>query len=100
MIPPFKFDDSGRTFSCETEKLGKGPEAETWWWIQVSGDANRYAPFRAKASDTKATVRQGVSDFYRNLLEARARPAAPRGNFGGRPKAVPPAPPAESTPTA
>jgi hypothetical protein len=100
MVAAFTFDDSGRTFTCQTEPLGRGPGAETWWWIVVSGDANRYAPFRATDNDTQASVKRAVADFYTNLLEARARPAAPRGNFGNRPKpvVVAAAAPVEATP--
>lgn len=106
MVAAFTFDESGRTFTCQTEPLGRGPGAETWWWVVVSGDANRYAPFRASDSDTQSSVKRAVADFYANLLEARARPAAPRGNFGNRGKpaekpaaAAAPAAPAEEATT-
>lgn len=99
MVAAFTFDESGRTFTCQTEPLGRGPDAETWWWVVVSGDANRYAPFRVSEGDTQSSVKRAVADFYANLLEARARPAAPRGNFGNRPKPVA-APAPAATPTA
>ena len=99
MVAAFTFDDSGRTFTCQTEPLGRGPGAETWWWIVVSGDANRYAPFRASEADTQSSVKRAVADFYSNLLEARARPAAPRGNFGNRPRPAAAAPAPAATPT-
>lgn len=65
----FDFEDEGRRYSCRVEALREG--MGEWWWFDVSGDANRYAPFRADASDTEQSVRSRVLTFYAERLAPR-----------------------------
>ena len=82
MIEAFAFSDGGRTFTCSIEERSTlRPEA--WWWFRVSTDRqSRYAPFRATAADTPATVSSRVVAYYDNLLARRALP--PVSHWGGR----------------
>lgn len=83
MIKGFEFEDEGRAFSCTVEER-PGPEAEAWWWFAVSGDPQRYAPFRAVASDTRGSVQDRVLDFYKNRLYQLAQPRERGGHWGTR----------------
>jgi hypothetical protein len=76
-----QFVDGGRTYTCRVEPL-RGSAAADWWWVNVSGDQSRYAPFQADASDTEESVRTRVVAYYVNLLERRA---APSTRWGQRP---------------
>ncbi|MGH7634761.1 MAG: hypothetical protein ACRENC_13585 [Gemmatimonadaceae bacterium] len=85
MLKPFDFQDNGRTFSCRTE----GPTAsrtESWWWFEVSGDTNRYAPFQAKSGDTQDSVRSRIAAYYADLLFKRSQPPQPRQHWAHRSK--------------
>jgi hypothetical protein len=76
VIEGFEFVDDGRTFTCEVEAAGPA-RTDAWWWFRVSAvkaDRHRYAPFRATASDTRASVQAAVVAFYDNLLARRALP--------------------------
>src|SRR5829696_1850344 len=68
-----------RTYTCRIERVGA---AAPWWWVDVSGDNARYAPFRAEADDTEDSVRERVVAYYEGLLERRAAPSA---RWGARP---------------
>ena len=96
MIRGFEFEEGGRTFVCSVEARRTTPD-DAWWWFNVSGDRQRYAPFQAATADTQKTVKAKIIAFYANLLEARARPAEPRSHWGRRPKTDTPTIPA-STP--
>ena len=86
----FDFEDGGRRYSCRVEAPRAGMDA--WWWFDVSGDANRYAPFRAEASDTESSVRTRIVKYY----EERLAPREYTHRFG-RPRAPQPATPAAQT---
>jgi hypothetical protein len=96
MIRGFEFEEDGRTFVCSVEARRTTPD-DPWWWFNVSGDRQRYAPFQAATADTQKSVKAKIVAFYTNLLEARARPAEPRSHWGRRPKTEAAA--AEPTPT-
>ncbi|HEY7896680.1 MAG TPA: hypothetical protein VIC24_17375 [Gemmatimonadaceae bacterium] len=85
MLKPFDFQDNGRTFSCRTEGP-VGSRTESWWWFQVSGDQNRYAPFQAKSGDTQESVRTRIAAYYADLLFKRSQPAQPRQHWAHRSK--------------
>jgi hypothetical protein len=94
MIRGFEFEEDGRSYVCRVESRRATPD-EGWWWFDVSGDRQRYAPFQAVTADTKTGVKARIVAFYANLLEARARPVEPRSHWSRRPKvaAVAPAEP-------
>jgi hypothetical protein len=80
----FEFVDNGRTFTCRVEAPGSA-RTETWWWFHVSTpDRHRYAPFRAAASDTRASVQAAIVAFYDSLLARRALPAVSHWRRGTR----------------
>ncbi|HYV96164.1 MAG TPA: hypothetical protein VE967_01770 [Gemmatimonadaceae bacterium] len=85
----FEFDDAGRSFVCSREVL-RASSDEAWWWFRVSTDSqNRYAPFRAEAGDTKASVQARIVAYWDELLVRRAAPPPERMPQRGRPpKAV------------
>ena len=90
MIRGFEFEENGRTFVCSVEARRTTPD-DAWWWFNVSGDRQRYAPFQAASADTQKIVKAKIAAFYANLLEARARPVEPRSHWGRRPKTDVPA---------
>ena len=70
----FEFEDAGRIFSCFVEKQSAA-HPQDWWWFTVSNDTrNRYAPFRAESSDTKANEQSRILAYHEELLAGRARP--------------------------
>lgn len=85
MIGEFEFEQDGRKFVCQVQARRATPD-DQWWWFDVSGDRQRYAPFQAEKSDTQKGVKAKVIAFYENLLEARARPVEPRGHWARRAK--------------
>jgi hypothetical protein len=96
VIEGFEFVDNGRTFTCQVDARGTA-RAEVWWWFRVStadrasvGDRHRYAPFRAAAGDTRASVQSAVVAFYDDLLARRALPAPSHWRRGApRPATAP-----------
>jgi hypothetical protein len=82
MIESFEFAEGDRTYKCQV-RAPAGPIEEAWWWFQVSGDQQVYAPFRAAKSDTKASVRPRVISFYKHRLARLAEPPVQRNR--GRP---------------
>ena len=87
MIKGFEFQDGGRQYSCSVEAMS-GPEAEQWWGFAVSGDQQRYAPFRAEKGDTRTSVQERVVAFYMNRLFQLAQPRERGGHFGSRKRPV------------
>jgi hypothetical protein len=83
MIKAFEFTDDGRTYSCTVEDLA-GPVNESWWWFAVSGDQQRYAPFKAERSDTQATVKKRVLEFYTNRLFQLTQPTVRGAHWAKR----------------
>lgn len=94
MIKGFSFSADGRQFECTTEER-RGTPGEFWWWFTVSGDAQSYAPFEAKAGDTRDSVQERVLAFYRNRIARLAEPTVRGGQWGQRPQAKPAAKPEE-----
>jgi hypothetical protein len=83
MLAGFSFLHDGRTYTCVAAE-GPGGQGEPWWWFTVTRDANRYAPFRAAAKDTRASVQARILAYYSNHLEHRAMPE--REHWARRPK--------------
>jgi hypothetical protein len=71
----FDFEADSRTYTCRVEK--RNELADAWWWFGVSGDKQRYAPFRAGADDTRFAIQSRITLYYRELLVRRATPAVP-----------------------
>jgi hypothetical protein len=97
MTKAFEFEDGGRRYSCSIEPRRVVPP-ESWWWFTVSGDQNRYAPFRAEPKDTQESVRVRVVQYYLDRLERRAQTTETRQHWSQRGKA--PAPSAAPVPAA
>ena len=89
-----QFENNGRTLTCRSG-LSPATAGTVWWWLQVSGDPNRYAAFGASASDTEKNVRDRMIAWHEKLLFDRARPPEIRQRWG-RPPAKPAAPAAPS----
>ena len=85
MTDAFEFENEGRKFTCTREAPRKA-RAEAWWWFDVSGDKNRYAPFQTSPEDTEAGVRERIIAYYVDLMERRSRPAVPRQHWANRTK--------------
>jgi len=88
MLNGFEFENAGRKYSCTVEAL-KGPVNESWWWFSVSGDQQRYAPFRAASADTRAQVQTKIVEFYEHRLWAKAQPVQRGAHWGRKPDATP-----------
>ena len=91
MIQGFEFSDAGRHYTCTVE--GRKGADEAWWWFAVSGDGQRYAPFLASKSDTRASVQERVVAFYLNRLFQLTQPTRRGAHWGKRPTPAAGAPP-------
>ena len=83
MIKGFEFVDSGRSYNCTVE-MRNGAEDDAWWWFAVSGDGQRYAPFRAAKDDTRGTVQDRIVQFYTNRLFQLTQPTQRGSHWGKR----------------
>jgi hypothetical protein len=68
-VQSFDFEEGGRAYTCQVEQ--RNALSDAWWWFAVSGDTQRYAPFRAAADDTKSAVRMRVTVYYRDITARR-----------------------------
>lgn len=84
MLNGFEFEAEGRTYTCTVEARQK-PVAESWWWFAVTGDAQRYAPFRATGSDTRSQVQKKIVEFYKNRLFALTQPTQRGAHWARKP---------------
>jgi len=84
-----QFEDDGRTLTCRSATSPATP-GTTWWWLEVTGENQRYAAFRTEPTDTPENLRPRIAAHYANLLAERARPRVFRQHWTGRPKATPP----------
>jgi hypothetical protein len=57
--------------------------------MSVTGEASRYAAFRAEAKDTAAKLRPRILAYYAQLLADRARPPMIRQHWTHRRPAAP-----------
>ena len=83
MIGPFEFEEDGKIYKCSVRSVGAS-DATPWWWFQVSGDTNRYAPFQAASRDTRESVKARIIAYYKNHLEHHFAPPPPRGHWSRR----------------
>ena len=84
-VGAFEFEEGGRLYRCCVEGE-RSTSTGAWWWFDVSGDAQRYAPFHPEPGDTKNSVRARIVGYYHALLERRAMPPAPRYGQGRPPR--------------
>jgi hypothetical protein len=85
LMKPVKFEDDGRTFTCEAATSPATP-GMAWWWISITGESQRYAAFATQPGDNERNLRPRVLAYYAQLLEIRARPREIRTGWGrGRP---------------
>jgi hypothetical protein len=96
MTKKFSFAAGDRKYTCRVESLAGRTEA--WWWFEVSGDAQRYAPFQAARGDTEESVRTRIVSYYENMLVRRAEPARSWHNRG-QPRPAAAATPSEGSGT-
>ena len=78
-----EFVDGERTFTCRAESSPATP-GTVWWWINVTGESQRYAAFRAKAGDTQANLRPRIIEYYAQLRAGRERPPEIRAHWAQR----------------
>lgn len=90
MIKGFDFEHDSKTYHCSVEPL----RGDSWWWFNVSGDPNRYAPFHAAGSDTRDSVKTRIVEYYANHIARRLAPPVPRGRWQRPESAAPAAAPA------
>jgi hypothetical protein len=89
-----QFENDGRTLTCRSASSPATP-GTNWWWLEVTGENQRYAAFRTEPTDTPENLRPRIVAHYANLLAERERPRTFRQHWSGRPKAaVPSQPPA------
>jgi hypothetical protein len=82
------------TLTCRQASSPATP-GTLWWWVQASGESQRYAAFRTESGDTLDNVRPRLVAYYDQLLADRARPREIRQHWSQRPKPAAVAPPAD-----
>ncbi|MBX7118280.1 MAG: hypothetical protein K1X31_04690 [Gemmatimonadaceae bacterium] len=80
MTKEFQFTENERTYTCTVEARAGDP-SDAWWWFAVSGDQQRYAPFRMERADTQASVRKRIVAFYENRQFQLSQPVVRGGKF-------------------
>ena len=68
-----EFEDNGLTMTCRSASSPATP-GTNWWWLDVSGDSQRYAAFRTEAGDTPQNLRPRIAAWHAQMLADRARP--------------------------
>ena len=85
-----EFENGGRTLTCRSAS-SPGTPGTMWWWIDVTGESQRYATFRTSPSDRPENLKPRIVAAYQKVLDDRARPREVR------PRWVKPAAPAVSS---
>jgi hypothetical protein len=88
-----QFDNDGRTLTCRSASSPATP-GTTWWWLEVTGENQRYAAFRTEPTDTPENLRPRILAHYEHLLAERARPQVFRPRWSRPAPAAAPAEPA------
>ena len=68
-----EFEDDGHTLTCRSGPSPATP-GQNWWWLNVSGESQRYAAFRTEPGDTPKNLQPRIKAYYAQLLADRARP--------------------------
>lgn len=76
-----EFEDNGRTLTCRSASSPATP-GTSWWWLDVTGESQRYAAFRTEPDDTPENLRPRILACYTQLLVDRARPREIRARWG------------------
>jgi hypothetical protein len=87
-----EFEDDGRKITCRSASSPATP-GTTWWWLDVSGETQRYATFRTEPTDTPENLRPRILAFYAQMLIDRARPREFRPRWGRPARPADPAKP-------
>jgi len=83
-----EFEEDGRKLTCRRASSPATPGTE-WWWLDVSGDSQRYATFRTERGDTAKNLRPRILAWHAQLLLDRARPREIRTPWTKRPAQAP-----------
>ena len=75
-----EFEDDGRKLTCRSESSPATP-GTTWWWLDVTGESQRWAAFRTEPGDTPENLRPRILAAYAQLLADRARPREIRSRW-------------------
>lgn len=75
-----QFEDNGCTLTCRSASSPATP-GTFWWWVEVTGESQRYAPFRTEPGDTPENLRSRILEWHAQLLFDRARPREIRGRW-------------------
>jgi hypothetical protein len=87
-----EFEDGGRTLTCRSASSPATP-GTTWWWLDVTGESQRYAAFRTDPGDTPENLKPRILASYAQLLADRARPREVRARWSRPAQAAKPAEP-------
>jgi hypothetical protein len=87
-----QFENDGRTLTCRSASSPATP-GTNWWWLEVTGETQRYAAFRTEPTDTPDNLRPRLVAHYANLLAERERPRVFRPHWTRRAPAPAPAEP-------
>jgi hypothetical protein len=85
-----QFQDEGRTLTCRSASSPATP-GTNWWWLDVSGESQRYAAFRTEPGDTPENLQPRIVAHYHQLLADRARPREFKPHWSRRNAAAKPA---------
>ena len=78
-----QFEDGGRTLTCRSASSPATP-GTNWWWMDVSGESQRWAAFRTESNDTPENLQPRIAAYYQQLLADRARPRELRPHWSQR----------------
>jgi len=78
-----EFQEGERTFTCRAASSPATP-GTLWWWITVTGEAQRYAAFRTQPDDTPRNLKTRILAYYAKLVADRERPREIRSHWAQR----------------
>jgi hypothetical protein len=68
-----EFEDDGRKLTCRSGSSPATP-GTNWWWLDVTGESQRYAAFRTEPGDTPENLKPRILASFNQMLADRARP--------------------------
>ena len=78
-----EFESNGQTLTCRSASSPATP-GTNWWWLDVSGESQRYATFRTEPGDTPENLQPRMVAHYEQMLVDRARPRQFRPHWSQR----------------